>query len=215
MNSANQTYMNLKLIRKLLSIEAESQDTALRIFSTLNDRDMPLSDADIFKAQFYTFYSGINRKGEFIRKWEKLEELSEEIFHQISGTPMDELFSRYMYYERSLQEVKSSTTEALRKIYEKDDYRILKKEETFTNISALADFWNNISKQNDERFSGHVLKRFFVLNYAPNGMWNYFTSVYFMKNKDENEMNYPAVLYHDFCILFLCSKKGWNICTLR
>ncbi|MCK9170670.1 MAG: hypothetical protein M0P01_09670 [Treponema sp.] len=27
------------------------------------------------------------------------------------------------------------------------------------DISALADFWNDISKQNDERFSGRVLKR--------------------------------------------------------
>ncbi len=170
----------------LLPIEAESQDTALRIFSTLNDRGMPLSDADIFKAQFYKFYSCINKKDEFIGKWKKLEELSEKIFHPISGTPMDELFSRYMYYERSLQGIKSSTTEALRKFYEKDGYKILKKEETFTNISALANFWNDISKQNDERFSERVLKRLFVLNYAPNGMWNYFTSVYFMKKKDEN-----------------------------
>lgn len=32
----------------LLPIEAESQNTALRIFSTLNDRGLPLSDADIF-----------------------------------------------------------------------------------------------------------------------------------------------------------------------
>ncbi len=37
----------------LLPIETESQDTALRIFSTLNDRGLPLSDADIFKSQFY------------------------------------------------------------------------------------------------------------------------------------------------------------------
>ena len=36
----------------LLPIEAENQDTALRIFSTLNDRGKPLSDADIFKAEF-------------------------------------------------------------------------------------------------------------------------------------------------------------------
>ena len=32
----------------LLPIEAEDQNTALRIFSTLNDRGKPLSDADIF-----------------------------------------------------------------------------------------------------------------------------------------------------------------------
>lgn len=46
----------------LLPIEAESQDTALRIFSTLNDRGMPLSDSDIFKAQFYKYYSDIGKK---------------------------------------------------------------------------------------------------------------------------------------------------------
>ena len=34
--------------------------------------------------------------------------------------------------------------------------------------------------------STDVLKRLYVLNYALNGMWNYFVSVYFMKNKDEN-----------------------------
>ena len=45
----------------LLPIEAESQDTALRIFSTLNDRGLPLSDADIFKAQFYKFYSKLGK----------------------------------------------------------------------------------------------------------------------------------------------------------
>ena len=47
----------------LLPIEAESQDTALRIFSTLNDRGLPLSDSDIFKAQFYKYYTSIDKKG--------------------------------------------------------------------------------------------------------------------------------------------------------
>lgn len=93
----------------MLPIEAESQDTALRIFSTLNDRGKPLSDADIFKAQFYKYYSLKGKKDVFIKKWKELESLCEKIFHPISGTPMDELFTRYMYYERSKQELKSST----------------------------------------------------------------------------------------------------------
>ena len=48
----------------LLPIEADNQNTALRIFSTLNDRGLPLSDADIFKAQVYKYYSdkNINKK---------------------------------------------------------------------------------------------------------------------------------------------------------
>lgn len=65
----------------LLPIEAESQDTALRIFSTLNDRGKPLSDADIFKAQFYKYYSSLGEKDHFIQKWKFLEELCKKIFH--------------------------------------------------------------------------------------------------------------------------------------
>ena len=57
----------------LLPIEAESQDTALRIFSTVNDRGKPLSDADIFKAQFYKYYSDKGEKESFIEKWKALE----------------------------------------------------------------------------------------------------------------------------------------------
>ena len=174
----------------LLPIEADNQNTALRIFSTLNDRGMPLSDADIFKAQFYKYYSKKNEKNEFIKKWKDLEDICNKIFKPISGTSMDELFTRYMYYERAKQGNKSSTTEALRKFYEKDSYALLNNDQTLNNLIDLANFWNDISNQDKDRFSEKVLRRLFVLNYAPNGMWTYFLSVYFMQNKDEkNELD--------------------------
>ena len=188
----------------LLPIEAESQDTALRIFSTLNDRGKPLSDADIFKAQFYKFYSKLGKKDEFITQWKELEELAEKIFHPIYGTPMDELFSRYMYYERALKEIKSSTTEALRKFYERDGYKLLQSTATFENLKLLASFWNDVSNQNKERFSDKVLRRLFVLNYAPNSMWTYFTSVYFMHYKDED-----GSLEDDKFYTFLCKTTAF------
>ena len=136
----------------LLPIEAESQDTALRIFSTLNDRGLPLSDADIFKAQFYKYYSQNNQKDDFIKRWKILEERCEKIFHPITGTPMDELFTRYMYYERSLQKNKSSTTEALRRFYEKDNYALLKTDTTLKNLECLAEFWDDVSNQYSGRY---------------------------------------------------------------
>lgn len=172
----------------LLPIEAESQDTALRIFSTLNDRGKPLSDADIFKAQFYKYFSKLGKKDDFIKKWKNLEELCERIFHPISGTAMDELFTRYMYYVRAKMGIISSTTEALRKFYEKDSYALLKDEKTLSELIILAEFWEDVSNQDTHRFSDRVLKRLFVLNYAPNGMWTYFVSVYFMYKKDVDGM---------------------------
>lgn len=168
----------------LLPIEAESQDTALRIFSTLNDRGLPLSDADIFKAQFYKYYTAKGQKDEFIAKWKALEVLCGEIFHPTSGTAMDEAFTRYMYYERALQGNKSSTTEALRKFYEHDSYALLKRENTLENIIDLVNFWKDVANQNGDRFSDQILRRLFVLNYAPNGMWTYFLSVYYLANRN-------------------------------
>jgi len=171
----------------LLPVEAESQDTALRIFSTLNDRGLPLSDADIFKAQFYKYYSAKRARESFIEQWKELEEVCGKIFRPLNGTPMDELFTRYMYFIRAKQGIKSSTTEALRKFYEKDKYSILKQDETLPNLKILANFWNDVYHQNSDRFSNNILKKLFVLSYAPNGMWTYFLSVYFLQNKDESE----------------------------
>lgn len=170
----------------LLPIEAESQDTALRIFSTLNDRGMPLSDSDIFKAQFYKYYTKLGQKDSFIKQWKDLEELTEKIFHPINGTPMDELFTRYMYFKRAKMGIKSSTTEALRKFYEKDNYALLREANTLDDMITLAHFWEDVSNQDKDRFSQRILRLLFVLNYAPNGMWTYFVSVYFMQNKDDH-----------------------------
>ena len=168
----------------LLPIEAESQDTALRIFSTLNDRGLPLSDADIFKAQFYKYYSDLDKKDDFITDWKELEEITDSIFNPITGTPMDELFARYMYFLRAKEGNKSTTTEALRKFYERNKYQYFKQPDTISELKALSSFWKSVSDQDKNRFSDGVLKRLFVLNYAPNGMWQNITSVYFLKNRN-------------------------------
>ena len=170
----------------LLPIEAESQDTALRIFSTLNDRGLPLSDADIFKAQFYKYYGDLDRKDEFIGEWKELEEITSSMFYPNTGTPMDELFARYMYFLRAKEGNKSTTTEALRKFYERNKYQYLKQSKTIDELKALASFWKSVYCQDKERFSDDLLKKLFVLNNAPNGMWQYITSVYFLQNRSKD-----------------------------
>ena len=170
----------------LLPIEAENQDTALRIFSTLNDRGKPLSDADIFKAEFYKYYSQNGKKEDFIKRWRELEHLSSLTFNSSKDSPLDELFTLYMYFLRAKQGNTNSTTEALRKFYEKNTYKALKNETTLDELEILIKFWYDVSNQDSNRFSDKVLKLLFVLNYAPNGMWYYFVSVYFMHNKQSD-----------------------------
>lgn len=171
----------------LLPIEADSKDTALRIFSTLNDRGKPLADADIFKAQLYKFYSLKGKKDEFITRWKGLEEMCGKAFRNVKGSTMDEIFTRFMYFARARQGIKASTTEALRKFFERDGYALFHDDATMTDMERLARFWVDIAEQDRERFSTSILKRLFVLNYAPNGMWTYYLSVYFLAKADKDD----------------------------
>ncbi|MGP5615417.1 DUF262 domain-containing protein [Corynebacterium casei] len=174
----------------LLPIEAESQQTALRIFSTLNDRGLPLADADIFKSQLYKYYSDKNEKDTFIERWKQLEETSQDTFTS-SRNPLDELFTRYMYFERAKQGIRDTSTMGLRDFYEANAYALLKRDETLDNLESLLDFWVRVNNQ--EGFNEQILRRLYVLGNAPNNMWTYLTSVYYLHNRDtEGELEPEA-----------------------
>lgn len=77
--------------------------------------------------------------------------------------------------------------EALRKFYERNKYQYLKKTKTIGELKPLALFWQSVSCQDKERFSDNLLKKLFVLNNAPNGMWQNITSIYFLQNRSNDE----------------------------
>lgn len=176
----------------LLPIEAESQDTALRIFSTLNVRGLPLSDSDLFKAQLYKFFGKIGNKDDFIRDWQELERICQETFvtsssNAKSHSPVDDLFYNFMFYDRSLKNNKDTTIESLRKYFEKDNYSALRSEKNFNLLKNLAQFWYDAQRQNGIRFTHEILKRLFMLKYALNTMWMYFVSVYYITQKNVHD----------------------------
>ena len=206
----------------LLHIETELQDTALRIFSTLNDRGKSLSDTDIFKSQLYKFFSDKGFKDRFNYQWKDLERVCEEIFPSVKGNPMNELFTRYMYFIRAKNAnhgKMSFTNAALRKMYEKDGYSILRNEETFKHLIILAKFWEKVFCEDDDFFSEDVLRRLFVLNYSPNNMWNNLVSVYYLQNKDKdgklNQTLFESFLdkITAFILTYTITNPGTN--TLR
>jgi hypothetical protein len=189
-NSANNQYIVTRLLKNcaVLFVEAETQDSALRIFSTLNDRGLPLADADIFKSKFYKLYSDKNQKNDFIEDWKKLEAVTDEIFHPSQGTPMDELFTKYMYFLRAKNGTTGSTTESLRNFFrgEKQDFPYFKNEKAMDDLSDLAIFWKKIYSQN-ESFGDEILRKLFILRYSPNTMWENIVSVWFLQNRDSND----------------------------
>lgn len=113
-----------------------------------------MSDADIFKAQLYKHYSSLGKKDEFIATWKELDRIVTAIFHPTSGTPLDELFTRYMYYERALTGKK--------RYYEgfstnKDEKEGTKIKELQILSSANSDFTEkDIAKRNEDIQNGFV-----------------------------------------------------------
>ncbi|ETK10621.1 hypothetical protein T231_03930 [Tannerella sp. oral taxon BU063 isolate Cell 6/7/9] len=215
-------YLPVRILNNciLLPIEADNQDSALQIFSTLNDRGKPLSDADIFKAQCYKHYAAMGLKDVFIERWKRLEEFASSTFKEsVDGSPMDELFTRYMYYLRARQHNTNTSTEGLRKFYERNNYALLKKEQTLERIEALADFWSDVRTQNKERFSDKILRRLFVLSYAPNGMWTYLTSVYFLHHRQPDglleEVPFFQFLEQITAFIWACTLNNLNVSGLR
>lgn len=164
----------------LLPIEASTQDVALRIFTTLNDRGMPLSDSDIFKAQFYKFYrdKGKQAREKFSRRWKELEENCNEIFSPLNG--LDHLFTCYMYWLLAEKSSRTSTLIGLRKFYEQDNYKYLRQEANFEDLVELAQFWEKIYRR-DDYFSERIHRQFYILRYSPYIVWYYIVSVYFFK----------------------------------
>ena len=136
---------------------------------------------------FQKYYGDKGKKDEFIENWKNLEDITGKIFNPNTGTPMDELFTRYMYYLRAKEGNKSTTVESLRKFYERGKYKYLKTDDTISELKSLALFWENIARQNEELFSEEIRKKLFVLNYAPNGMWQYITSVYFLRYRNSED----------------------------
>ena len=193
LNAAKPGYL-LYFVRRILNncvllpIEADSQNTALRIFTTLNDRGRPLDDADIFKAQFYKFYlrQGTNEKNKFVERWKDLAELCNKNFSPRKGSPVDDLFRRYMYYLMARSEIKNDTFPDLRDYYEKDGYKVLQSDKTFCELETLANFWDDVATRND-KFSPRVLRQLYILSRAPYNIWAYVVSMYFLGNRELDE----------------------------
>ena len=198
-------YLPIRILNNciFLPIKADTQETALRIFSTLNDRGLPLSDADIFKAQLYKYYNLKGEKNKFVSDWKELEN---KVKDNNLLKDMNELFTRYMYYERAKLEIKTSTTEGLRSFYEKKNYELLKNEDFFDNLIDLADFWDNISSLNINYFlEERILRKLFILNYAPNGIWKHILSVYYLQNKNSfDKHTFDIEEFYSFLDKLIC-----------
>lgn len=100
-----------------LPIIASNIDTALRVFDTLNNRGLPLTDADVFKALLYGKAIKLGKENDFISSWKALESKA-----KIAGLTVQNLFTYNMFYIRGKEDKASRRTgnQSVRKFYSKE-----------------------------------------------------------------------------------------------
>ena len=168
----------------ILPIECDTPETALTIFSTLNDRGLPLADSDIFKAQIYRNLESTKKRKEFTDTWKELTQICKQAHISI-----DDVFRYYTHVLRARREDKSKEV-GLRKFYSESDYKILKDAKLITELLDLANFWRllNVNIKSEEPVNyivtDEIRKYIQCLFCYPNEYWKYATSVFFLKNKD-------------------------------
>lgn len=179
----------------LLPISADTQDTALTIFNTLNNRGKPLSDADIFKAKIYEHHKDPAAKSSFIQDWKDLEDSTKNT----GDETIQKLFTYYMFYLRAKEGDVSTTTPGVRKYYEQDDkskgleaYWRLYDTELMPNLNAILNIFRVIC--NHEPIDGEswsqnidIRKSLDILKSYPNEYWKYPVITYYLTYRKESE----------------------------
>ncbi len=177
----------------ILPIECDTPETALTIFSTLNDRGLPLADSDIFKAQIYRNLATEPMRKEFTNMWKELTQICKQ-----GNLTIDDIFRYYTHTLRAKNNDKTKEV-GLRKFYAEDKYSRLKDGKLIIDIMALANFWRyvNVEVEPEDEIkyviSNEARRHLHCLACYPNEFWKYATSVFFLKNIDSDSFN------EDFC----------------
>ncbi|WP_228413647.1 HNH endonuclease family protein [Chryseobacterium sp. CH21] len=189
----------------ILPIECDTSEVALTIFSTLNDRGLPLSDSDIFKAQIYRNLQTIEMRKGFTNKWKALTQVCKE-----AKVSIDDIFRYYTHVLRARNNDKSKEV-GLRKFYAEEQYKRLKDESLMAEIMALAEFWRYINSEiepenNNYEISKTSRKYLQCLNCYPNEYWKYPISVFFLKHQNSKEFDTDLIKVLKKHIAFLFAK---------
>ena len=179
----------------LLPITADTQDTALTIFSTLNDRGLPLSDADIFKAKIYNQLE-VEAKKVFIERWKDLDEQATD-----ANESIQQLFYYNMFYYRALDQDTNTTTPGVRKYYSANKFERLYKKELLETLFVILNLWKVVNKGEEiegEAWSKNnkIKQTLDILTSYPNEFWKYPVVIYYVcyRNEENFETRFARFL---------------------
>lgn len=180
----------------LLPITADDRETALTIFSTLNDRGLSLSDADIFKAEIYKHLDS-DAKSAFISRWKDLTEQAAN-----ANESVQQLFYYTMFYYRAKANDTKTTTPGIRKYYSANHFEPLYNPELMDTLFIVLNLWKVINSGEEiegESWSKNIrIKQVLdALSSYPNEFWKYPVITYYLchRSKEHFEEKFDLFLH--------------------
>lgn len=153
----------------LLPIHCDSEDDALTIFETINNRGMPLTDADILKAKLYNAAKTENEEDNFIKKWNSLDN------HEW-------LFRVYMHIVRAKNN--DTSKESALRAYFSENERLKDWKSVMNSLDLIYEIEQNWEASDEIEILWNILYTY------PNYYWNFPLFVYLHKygslNKEGN-----------------------------
>lgn len=163
----------------LLPILCETEDDALNIFETINNRGLSLSDADIFKSKLYAGIES-SKRSEFIDEWNELYD-------------QEDLFRILMYICRA-QENDISREKGLRSYFSSKTGRLQNPGDVMASLKKLnAIIDTKTGSYNDSLWN--------ILENYPNQYWRYPLYVFLHKYliwKKDGELYLPEEYYEEY-----------------
>ena len=163
----------------LLPILCETEDDALNIFETINNRGLSLSDADIFKSKLYAGIES-SKRSEFIDEWNDLND-------------QEDLFRILMYICRA-QENDISREKGLRSYFSSKTGRLQNTCDVMASLKKI----NTIIDTKTGIYNDSLWN---ILENYPNQYWRYPLYVFLHKYliwKKDGELYLPEEYYEEY-----------------
>lgn len=164
-------------------MEAVSEEQALQLFLTINDRGMSLRIADIFQAKLYADAKSKSDETAsiFLDRWQSLDERCRKLFDVDKIlSPIEFAFLLYAQAHRGKVSYKN-----LKEIYSENDYALLRSASTIKGIEALVDFCAALHSAGRQLIvpDGIAQKAYVLFRCNKVAAW-YLLTAYFFKRRD-------------------------------
>ena len=209
---ANLEKLAARLLRNVYvtRMEADSEEQALQLFLTINDRGMSLRIADIFQAKLYADAKNREDGDEaamaFLDKWKSLDERCKKLFDGDRNlSPIEFAFLLYAQTQRD-----NASWKNLKEVYSSNDYALLKSEQTLKDIEALLAFFATLHTVGKQLIVPDSIsqKAYVLFRCNKTTAWYLLTAYYFKRRKPD------ANIYDEHLDAFLSRAIAYLISSV-